>query len=906
MKSLRVVLTFLLLVTGVPGVIHAHQSIDPTIKDRASLPSKKEADLTGYVNPFIGTDGSGNTFPGTALPFGMIQWSPDTTSNGFYKYQGSTIRGFSLTHLSGVGCPIFGDIPFLPIVGPIRASPATNPSDYSQSFSHNNEQAAPGFYSVNSSSGIQVKLSVTARTGLGVFTYPSTEEANLLINAGGSATGNSMSSVQVIGEDRVVGSAMSGGFCGSNTVYTIYFAVQFDRPFSSFGTWNAGAVNPRLRSSTSKQSGAFLTFDTRQNPMVKAKVGISFVSVENALLNLKTENSGWDFDAVRRKARTTWNEWLSRIEVDEGTREQKQIFYTALYHSLLSPNVFSDANGDYIGFDRMIHQARGYQHYTNISDWDTYRSQVQLQALLAPRETSDMVQSLIVDAEQSGWLPKWVLANDVTAVMGGDNPVPLITSAYAFGARKFDKGSALKYMLKAATQPGVGIHGYRERPRLAEYFKGGYVPYSSGFDSAGVNSASVTLEYATDDFCIAQFARSLGDAKTHNAFMQRAQNWQNLFDAEIGFIRPRRENGVFLEGFDADDVLPRSEVPWDKNNQAGFQEGNSWQYTWMLPYNYKGLFQAIGGNAEVTHRLDRFFKELTGWGRPHFNMANEPSFVSPYAYTFAGSPWKTQQTVRRIMTETFKAAPDGLPGNDDLGATSAWYVWSAIGLYPAIPGVGGFVIGSPSFSSVKIRLGDGRQIHIVADGKPPKNPYVQSLTLNGKPYSRTWLPVESFRSSTSILKFTLAGTPNPLWGSAVADMPPSFTIGQSPAIGFIYGDDYLSVTPGGEAKFSLGVQKIVPESLTLKWSAVVPRGLELRPSSGLIRITGNEKPKVDVQVISSTRILPDSYIIPIRFQLISPVTLKDVKFPETIVEIKVGDSIAKSRRGKQRVRARAA
>ncbi|MGI8467227.1 MAG: GH92 family glycosyl hydrolase [Pyrinomonadaceae bacterium] len=893
MKILPVILGIFLLTAFLPRALSARQFAASRIQLKPALPAGNEIDFTQYVNPFIGTDGTGNTFPGAVLPFGMIQWSPDTTANGFYKYQNSAMRGFSLTHLSGAGCPIFADISLLPTIGPIKTSPATNPSDYAQSFSHSGEQAAPGFYSVVFNSGIQAKLSVTARTGFGVFTYPPAREANLLINAGGSATSNTMSSVQVVGDNQVTSSAMSGGFCGSNTVYTIYFAVQFDRPFKSFGTWNAGVVNPGLRSSTGKQPGAFLTFDANREPSVKAKVGISFVSVENALLNLKTENSGWDFDAMRRNAQAVWNGWLNRIKVDGATSEQKEIFYTALYHALLSPNVFSDVNGEYIGFDRKIHTARGYKHYTNISDWDIYRSQVQLEALLAPRETGDVMQSLVADAEQSGWLPKWALANDVTAVMGGDNPVPLIATAYAFGARNFDRRAALKYMLKAATQPGIGIHNYRERPRLAEYLKLGYVPYSLDFGSASINAASVTLEYATDDFCVAQFAKSLGDAKNHGIFMRRAQNWQNLFDAEIGFIRPRRENGVFLEGFDPDAVLPRSEVPWDKLNQAGFQEGNTWQYTWMVPYNYKGLFRAIGGNAEAVSRLDKFFTELSGWGRPHFNMANEPSFVSPYAYTFAGAPWKTQATVRRIMTETFKATPDGLPGNDDLGATSAWYVWSAVGLYPAIPGVGGFVISSPNFPSIEIRLGDGRRIQIAADRTPASSPYVQRLTLNGKSYTHTWLPIENLQAGTTALNFALSDTPNASWGSSSADAPPSFTNGQFPAIPFIYGNDILSLPPGGNAAFSIGARKIVSAPLTLKWTAVAPKGLELMPLSGIIRLDGDKIPKINVRVIASAQIASGSYAIPIRFRQISPGALSGATLPEITLEIKIADNQTK-------------
>lgn len=853
-----------------------------------------ELDLTRHVNPFIGTDGYGNTFPGATVPFGMVQWSPDTTTNGFYKYYDSTIRGFSLTHLSGAGCPTYADIPFLPTVRPINASPATNISDYASAFSHGNEQAAPGYYSIKLNTGVQVKLSVMTRTGFGVFTYPSSPEANVLINTGGSAKGNTASSVQIVGDKEVVGSATSGGFCGSNTTYTVYFAARFDQPFESFGTWSAANISRGSRMSNGKQTGAYLTFDTTQEHAVKVKVGISFVSIQNALLNLNMEDSGWDFDAVRRKAGKMWNDRLSRIRVEGTTREQKEIFYTALYHSLISPNVFTDMNGEYIGFDRVVHTARGYTHYTNFSDWDTYRTVVQLQALLAPGETSDMMRSLIVDAEQSGWLPKWPLANDSTDVMGGDNPVPLITTAYAFGAKEFDAHTALRYMLKGATQPGTGLRGDAARPRLAEYLQCGFVPlYSLGSDKGIVGSASTTLEYANDDFAIAQFAKSLGDTATHQTFMHRAQNWQNLFDAGIGFIRPRRINGTFLEGFDADALLPHSQVPWDKLNQAGFQEGSTWQYTWMIPYNYRGLFQAIGGNAEVIRRLDKFFTELVGWGKPYFNIANEPSFVAPYAYTFAGAPSRTQETVRRIMSETFKPMPDGLPGNDDLGATSAWYIWSAIGLYPAIPGVGGFVISSPSFPSIVLRLGDGRQIRIVADRASASNPYVQKLTLNGKSYSRAWLPIEIIKLGTTTLKFTLSDTPNSTWASNAADAPPSFTDGQAPAIAFIYDNDSFAIQKGGSATLSLGVQKIISESLTVKWNAYAPPGLNLRPSSGIIRINSNEKPKVGVQISASSQAATGSYTIPIKFQATLPDTVHEATLPETIVEIKVGSVTAR-------------
>src|SRR5256714_1122327 len=377
-----------------------------------------ESELTRLVNPFVGTDNDGNTFPGATVPFGMVQLSPDTTSTGWYKYKDSKIHGFSLTHFSGAGCPAYADAPFMPSVGPLKSSPGSNWSDYAATFSHDKEQAAPGYYAVELNSGVRVELSATARTGFGVFTFPSTQSANVLVNAGGSATGDSDSSVQIWGDREVVGSATSGRFCDSNTSYTVYFVAQFDRAFNSFGAWDATALKPGARVGRGKQSGAVLSFDATRQRTLRMKVGVSFVGVENARMNLRAENGGWDFEAVRRRADAAWNDWLGRIKVEGGTEDERRVFYTALYHTLLHPNIFSDVNGEYIGFDRATHNARPRTQYANFSDWDTYRTVVQLHALLAPREAGDMIQSLVVDAEQSGWLPKWPMANDVTAVIG--------------------------------------------------------------------------------------------------------------------------------------------------------------------------------------------------------------------------------------------------------------------------------------------------------------------------------------------------------------------------------------------------------------------------------------------------------------------------------------------------------
>ncbi|HJQ31634.1 MAG TPA: GH92 family glycosyl hydrolase [Pyrinomonadaceae bacterium] len=857
---------------------------------KSVAPTDSARDFARHVNTFVGTDNDGNTFPGAAVPFGMLQWSPDTTAGGWYKYNDAKVRGFSLTHFSGAGCPAYADVPFLPTVSEIKTSPGSNWTDYAAAFSHANEQAAPGYYGVELDSGVKVELTATARTGFGVFNFPTTSQGHILINAGGSATGDSDSSVEIVGDREVVGSATSGRFCDSDTSYTVYFAAQFERPFDSFATWEADKLNRGGRTARGKLSGAVLTFDAAGGRTVRVKVGLSFTSVENARLNLRAENNGWDFDAVRRRAYANWNDRLGRINVEGGTEEQRRVFYTALYHSLLHPNVFSDVNGDYVGFDRRRHNAGRRTHYANFSDWDTYRTVVQLHALLAPRETSEMMQSLVADAEQSGWLPKWPMANDVTAVMGGDSPVPLISTAHAFGARSFDTRAALRFMLKGATEPGSGVHGYVERARLEEYLKLGYVPVTSfKWDNGMTGATSASLEYVTDDFCVAQFADALGDEQTRQTFMRRAQNWQRLFDPETGFIRPRRPSGLFIEGFDPDRLTPRSEVPWDLKAQASFEEGNTWQYTWMVPHNYRGLFDAVGGDAEVVRRLERFFTRLVGWGEPYFNIGNEPSFVSPYAYTWARAPWRTQATVRRIMEEIYRPTPAGLPGNDDLGATSAWYVWGALGLYPAVPGVGGFVVTSPLFPSATIRLGDGRVLRIKARGASAGNVYVQSLALDGVPYARAWLPLTTLRRGTTTLAFNLSDRPNTAWASGAAEAPPSFGEGQAPAVCFIRGEDSVSVRQGGGAEFTLGVRRVEEGRLRVVWFVPPVPGLKFEPGSGAVELDAAGDTTVGLRVAASAQLQPGVYSVPIKFKAVRDgQVVRDVELPLTVLEVKVG------------------
>ena len=731
------------------------------------------------VDPMIGTDGGGNTFPGASLPFGMMQWSPDTSADGWYFYNAKQVYGFSLTHLSGAGCPVYGDFSVLPTTSALSSSPGADFAPYVAAFDHRNEDAHPGFYAVTLPSGIRVEITVTARAGIARFIFPDGAAARLLINAGSSANtsagagrgprGSDLygNAIELKSADSFAGSVAAGGFCGSDSHYKLYVVGSFNKPYKTTALWKDDAILTRAHSVQGKHTGAWLDFGNQHE--VVLKVGISYASEAGALHNLNKELPGWDFDRVHAQARSTWRELLNRAAVEGGTADERKIFYTGFYHSFLTPTVFSDEDGSYIGFDGKIYSLAGSKQgaqYANFSDWDIYRNTVQLQALFEPQREGDMMQSLVNDAVQSGWLPRWPAANDVTYVMGGDSPVILLSSSYAFGARNFDVETALKYMVKAGREPGVGPHDTSERPFLADYLKLGYVPAEK--DSI---DASRTLEYASADFAIAQFARNIGHPNEYKAFLKQSENWKNLFDPETRWIRPRNSDGSWLAGFDAERSLPKRPNAPVSTDQYGFEEGNTYQYSFMIPFDYPALIAAIGGDAKVEPRLDKFFSKLICWGEPCFNMANEPDFVTPYTYVFAGMPWKTQDVITRIESQTFKTTPDGIPGNDDLGATSGVYVWNALGFYPAVPGVGGVALGTPMFNKATLRLAGGRTLVVTRDGE---GIYVQNVLLDGASYSNSWLPLNKLRAGTTQLHFNMSAQPNKARGSANADRPPSF------------------------------------------------------------------------------------------------------------------------------------
>ena len=756
----------------------------------SAIPAHAQSAPAPYdaVNPFIGTAGGGNTFPGATLPFGMIQWSPDTNHDAWYYYNDKQIRGFSLTHISGAGCGLYGDFAVLPTTLALTTSPGTNFDPYTVPFDsskegHAKEEAHPGYYAITLSNGVRVEITVTERAGIARFVFPEGAPARILINAGSSANTNSpdnptrpdraayTNAIALNSPDSYTGSVTAGGFCGTASNYKLYVAAHFNKPYKTSALWQDDSILPNAKSVQGKHTGAWLDFGNEHEVILK--LGISYVSQSGAQSNLTREIPNWDFAAIHAYARGFWSGLLDRVTVEGGTPDQRKIFYTGLYHSFLSPNLFSDTNGEYTGFDNKVHSLNGTKQqaqYANFSDWDIYRNTVQLQALVNPDRESDIAQSLVNDAEQSGSLPRWPAANDVTYVMGGDSPAPVLASIYAFGAHNFDATTALKYMVQAGTTGSPGPHNQSERPFIADYLKLGYVP--SDKDNI---AASRTLEYASDDFATAQLARNLGDDATYRHFLKQSENWRNLFDPSTGWIRPRQSNGTWLPGFDTERSLPkRYPTAPQEGDQLGFEEGNTWQYSFMVPFDYPTLFASMGGEGKVIPRLARFFVLLRCWGQPCYNIENEPDFVVPYAYTFAGQPWMTQSVVTRIGQETFKPTPDGIPGNDDLGATSGVYVWNALGFYPAIPGIGGLVLGTPMFDKATLRLGSSkssggdRTLVITRQGQ---GIFVQNVTLDGAPYASTWLPLDKLHEGTTQLKFTNDTNPNKSRGTVVTDRP---------------------------------------------------------------------------------------------------------------------------------------
>ena len=777
-------------------------------------------DPAALVNPLIGTAGGVNTFPGPDVPFGMIQWGPDTSPNrpdgGGYDYADSSLTGFSLTHLSGPGCAALGDVPILPTVGAIGASPGTA----TETFSHATETAQAGYYGVTLGDGVGVRLTDAARAGIAEFTFPATTQANLLFKLADSQEPDAATSVQLVGDDELTGSVTSGYFCNETTGwerdYTLHFDILFSQPFTASGSWAATPIAGV--GTTAGPGGEYLTFDTTASQTITARVGISYTSGANAALNLRAEIPGWDFGQVQRSNVAAWNRLLGRIQIAGGTTPQQAQFYTALYHSLLDPSVFSDVNGQYMGFDGKVHTAaHGHQEYANFSGWDIYRGQVQLAAMVAPEQTSDAITSMLNDYRQTGLLPKWSLADGETFVQVGDPADAIIADAYAFGARGFDVREALAAMIHEATVPND------VRPGLALLQQDGYLPYDGTYGCCNFYGAvSTQLEYDTDDYAIASLAGAIGDAADYRTFAAAAQSWQNVFNVGTGYVQARQSAGQWLPNFSPATL-------------SGFVEGTSAQYTPMVPFNLSGLIAARGGDAAWVSYLNSLLSDLTSPGPENANLSNEPSLGIPYEYDYAGAPQDTQRVVREIEQDLYADAPAGEPGNDDLGTLSAAYVWDELGFYPETPGTGVLALGSPVFPSTVVHLPGGRALTISAPKASPGTPYVQGMTVDRRPWNKAYLDYADLAGGAA-LSFDLSATADPAWASGSAAAPPSDSTGARQVLTSAGPASGLILAPAASGGASFEVANLTGHAITVNWTASAGTGVS--PSGGSVPASG--------------------------------------------------------------------
>ncbi|WP_030674053.1 GH92 family glycosyl hydrolase [Streptomyces cellulosae] len=745
----------------------------------AQAAAAQDAHLTDLVNPFIGTQNEGNTYPGAAVPFGMVQFSPDTGHNTGYDYSQNHIRGFSLVHLSGVGCGLGGDLPVLPTTGDVTE---TDYAKYQAEFSHDTEKASPGYYKVGLKTGIDAELTATARTGVQRYTFPATDKANVLLNAGQSLHRTVSTKVEVL-DSRTVRTAITGsGFCQDTKPYTVYTITRFDRPFTTYGTWDASTVTG---GSKSGRDGAYVRFDTTKDRTVEATTALSYVDAHGAAVNLRAEG-GRSFDQVRGAARRAWEDRLDDVRAKGGSDALRRTFYSSLYRSFLAPNIGSDVDGHYTGWDQKIHRARGFTYYQNWSLWDTYRTQSQLLSLLAPREARDMAISVIKIDEESGWLPKWGYGTVETNIMTGDPVTPFLTNAYQQGLLKGYEERAYRALKKnadgvpPADSPAVGREANRE------YVADGFAPYiqdrphAKPGDSDYDHGASATLEYALSDAMLGAMARDLGHTADAARYAARAQNYRKIFDASTGFFRARDASGAFTG-------------PADPAQSEGFHEGTSWQYQWLVPQDLPGMVDLIGGKQAANDRLDSFFayEQLVRdpaktarevwvngpyayYNADKYNPQNEPDLIAPYTYLSTGQPWKTTDVVHAALT-LFTDAPTGMTGNDDLGTMSAWNVLSSIGVFPVQPGYDTWGLSTPVFERVDLTL-DRRYyprgaLTVTAPGTSDSRHYIQSARVDGSPYGRTYLTTDALRDLRT-LAFTVGTEPSG-WGTAAEAGPPS-------------------------------------------------------------------------------------------------------------------------------------
>ena len=708
-------------------------------------------DLTLFVNPFIGTGGDGHTYPGASMPFGMVQLSPDTRlegqeSCGGYYYTDGTILGFSHTHLNGVGEPEYRDVLFMPMTGKAFLTPGPvnrTSAGYRSRYRHSTEIAGAGYYSVMLNDyGIKAELTATLRAGMHRYTFPASENSHILIDLAHPGGAEELF-IRKINNTDIEGLRRSHGWAYDQYVY---FYARFSKPFVSFDIASDDIILEGKEEAQGKNIKALVHYKTEKNEQILVKVGISAVSMEGARKNLEAEIPGWDFDEVALNAKKSWNEVLNKITIEGGSPEQRQIFYTAMYHAFLSPDVFMDVDGKYRGIDHKVHTADGFTNYTVFSMWDTFRALHPLFTIVERERTVDFIKSLLQKYDDGGRLPMWPLAGNYTDDMLGYHAAPIIVDAWAKGIRNFDTEKAFKAMKEIAGMDRLGLKYYK---------KIGYLPY----DRQG-ESVSKTLEYCYDDWCISRMAKGLARQNDYLQFHQRAHFYENVFDKNTGFMRGKSYDRKWLE-------------PFDPMVNSAYSEGNAYQYM-FVPHDIDGLIDLMGGDRAFSHWLDVLFSLKSAVRQPgnigQYWHGNEPSHHLAYMYDYAGEPWKTQKLVRRILDELYNEGPSGLAGNEDCGQMSAWYIMSALGFYPVTPGLDIYAIGSPLFDRATIHLENGNKFIVQANNNSPQNVYIQSATLNGVPYFKSYISHEEIMNSGEMI-FEMGPEPNKTWGAKENERP---------------------------------------------------------------------------------------------------------------------------------------
>ena len=715
--------------------------------------------LSRYVDPFVGTGGHGHTYPGATVPFGMVQLSPDNGSEGWdwcsgYNYGDSTIAGFSHMHLSGTGCGDWCDISVMPNNGLIPDT-ARN---FRVKFSHDNEQAKLGFYSVLLDNGIKVGLTATERCGLHRYQFPDGSKPVISFNLAFGINWDSTTAAEItkVNDSTVVGYRYSQGWAH---IQRVYFAARTSVPFSQLYTYKPKRFKDPVTGNLNVQNGE-LVFENSHGKTILMKVALSSVSTDKALIALK-EIRDWNFDGVVSSAARKWEAEMDKIVVKTSDDHLKRIFYSGLYHTCMAPVLYSDKDGEYKNAnDKIIRKKKG-QRYTVFSLWDTFRGLNPLFTLTQPERNVDILNSMLEFSDENGLLPVWDLSTFETGCMSGYHAVPVLADAVLKNTAGIDPQRAYAAMRKTAFQTVRGT---------PDYIKYGYLPQDKGS-----YSVTISLEYAYDDWCIAQVAKKLGKMEDYKTFMDRGMAYKQLFDKQSGFIRGRNSDGKW--------VMPFDPYATSTEGKSMYEEGNAWQYTFFVPHDVRGLAMEYGSYDKFVEKLDSLFSvssAVKGESAPpdvsgligQYAHGNEPSHHIAYMYSFVGQPWKTQERIRYIVDSMYHDHPDGYAGNEDCGQMSAWAVWSMMGMYPANPATGQYVFGSPMFDEVSIKLPGLKQMVIKAKNNRKDRPYIQSVTLNGRPYNKSYID-HAVLMQGGTLEFVMGDKPNKHWGNTPESWPSS-------------------------------------------------------------------------------------------------------------------------------------